>query len=75
MQLGDELGERVGRLGEVRDAGVQHVGDVPRRVPLAVAPCAGGKGGVVKGHDVGVLSVIGAYQREWDEMPLASWVT
>ena len=38
VQVGDELGEHIGCLGEVGDAGIEHVGDVPRHVPLAVAP-------------------------------------
>ena len=60
VQVGDELGKAVGRRGEVGNAGVEHVGDAPRRVPLLVAPGARGEGSAVKGHDVGVRGVIRA---------------
>ena len=64
VQVGNELGERVGHRGEVGDASVEHVCDIPRRVPFAVVPGAQGEGGTVEGHDVGMLRVVRACQRE-----------
>ena len=36
---------------------VEHVRDVPGGVPLTIAPCPGGEGGVPEGHEVLVLVV------------------